>query len=297
MIRKTPLLAAPVLGKHCFLKYENLQTTGSFKIRGAVEALKRLVADGGKPDKVIAASAGNHGAGLAYAGREFGVPVELFVPESTPLNKCERMAGYGAVLHHVPGGYDASESQAKSMAKEQSVPYVSPYEDDAVIHGNGFLLGKEIHEQCPQVKTVVCPLGGGGMASGLGQYFQGKDVQMVGVSPINNCAMVTSLKTGIAQVAYHGKRTLAEGLEGSVSEKTYELCKQYGIETQTVTEEAIKDAIIYSFKHFATVLEASAAVVVAAHLQKEVSAKPGLSTVFILSGGNCDQLLLNELVS
>ena len=296
MIRKTPLLPSPILGERCFLKYENLQTTGSFKIRGATEALRRLTEEGPRPVKVIAASAGNHGAGLAYAGREFGVQVELFVPDSTPKNKCERMSGYGATLHLTPGGYDDSESLAKRKAKEQSVPYISPYDDDAVIHGNGYLLGKEIHQQLPTVKTVVCPLGGGGMASGLGQYFAGKGVQVVGVSPQNNCAMVTSLRTGVAQTAYKGKKTIAEGLEGSVSEKTYELCKKFGIEPQTVSEGAIKEAIAFAYHKLATVLEASAAVVLAVSLELKETLSVQSDCVYILSGQNCDSQLLKKIL-
>lgn len=278
------------------MKYENLQTTGSFKIRGAAEALTRLIKSGSKPTKVIAASAGNHGAGLAYAGHGYGIQVELFVPESTPIGKCQKMEAYGAILQKCAGGYDESESLAKKAAQQQGVPYISPYDDDAVIHGNGYLLGKEIEKDLRGVKTVLAPLGGGGMASGLGKYFQSRGVRVIGVSPKNNCAMVTSFETGMAQTDYKGLPTMAEGLEGSVSEKTFDLCKRYGIETFTVSEQAIQNAMVFSYLHLAQELEASAAVVIAAYLDERLNIEKDCDHVLILSGGNVDAATLSKIL-
>lgn len=292
-VRLTPLLPAPRLGPHCFLKYETLQATGSFKIRGAMEILKRLESSS---THVIAASAGNHGAGVALAGQSLGINVDIYVPKTTPKNKCERMLSFGATLHKVEGGYDDAEALAKQKANERGLPFISPYDDDWVIKGNGEKLGDEIFRQCPTVKTVVCPMGGGGMASGLGQSFVDRDVQVIGVSPEQNCAMATSFQVGAAQTSYRGNKTIAEGLEGSVSQKTYDLCRALNVKVSTVSEQAIEKALAFCFRQLAIIIEPSAAVVVAAYFDPLFFIDKNKDHVLILSGQNCDENLLQRLI-
>jgi threonine dehydratase len=202
----TPL--RPALGAH--LKLESLQRTGSFKLRGAARKLERL-SPAERARGVIAASAGNHGLGVACAAQALGLKATIVVPRTAAQVKREGIARYGAVLVVEGAGYDAADATARALAERQGGVFVSPYDDDDVIEGNGVWLGEEIVAQRPSVRCVVAPVGGGGLLSGLGRALSSRGVRVIGVGPRANCAMHASLALGRALTVFSGGDTLCAG--------------------------------------------------------------------------------------
>jgi len=294
LVRKTPVLRPAALNGVA-LKLENLQRTGSFKLRGAVHRLAALSADE-RSRGVVTASAGNHGAGLALAGRELGIPVHVYVPELCPENKKTRIAGLGAHVEVSGPIYDEAKKAAVARAAERGETFVSAYDDDLIIEGNGASLGREILDQLPQLSQVICPIGGGGMIAGLGKELEPRGIRVTGAQPENNCAMYDSIRQGRALVEYDGKPTIAEGCEGAVVERTYQLAKQHVAEIGLVTEDQILDAVRFAYNELGLVLETSAAVALAVVLNDKVE-MVGAQSCIVLSGGNIDPALLDEILA
>lgn len=301
LIRVTPLVPAPVLGRRTgadvWLKLESLQRTGSFKLRGAAARLAAVAADGGR--QVIAASAGNHGLGVALAARTFDLEATVLVSSQTPEVKRNGIAAFGARVEVVGANYDEAEAEARRRAAaEANLTFVSAFDDDHVIAGNGGLLGREILAQLPDVQTIVAPVGGGGLAGGLGVEVVPRGIKLLGVSPEANCAMRRSLDDGKAYTAYTGGPTLAEGLEGAVSERTYSMAKDYCPDIALVSEVAIRQAIVYAYRTLGVVCEASAAVGIAALLDETASASlRGRRVVAVITGSNVEPALLDQLLA
>ncbi len=294
LVRRTPVVKPPALGGVA-LKLENLQRTGSFKLRGAVAKLATLSAEQ-RARGVVTASAGNHGAGLALAGRELGIPVFVYVPELCPDNKRARIAGLGATVEVAGGIYDAAKKYAIARAAERGEVFVSAYDDDDIIAGNGEGLGREILDQLPNLSQVICPIGGGGMIAGLGKHLEPKGIRVTGAQPENNCAMYDSLARGEALEEYHGKPTCAEGCEGAVVVRTYELAKRHVAEIGLVSEEQILDAVRFAYNELGLVVECSAAVAIAAVRHERVELV-GDQACIVISGGNIDPSLLDEILA
>jgi threonine dehydratase len=312
LLRVTPLVHAPALGRRVgvdvWLKLESLQRTGSFKLRGAAARLCALAlahearrgqedAGQGSIGRVITASAGNHGLGVAQAARHFGMSATVLVSALTPENKRAAIAALGADLEVVGDNYEQAEDEARRRAAaDPGLTFVSPFDDDHVIAGNGGLLARELLAQLPDIEAVVCPVGGGGLAGGLGVELVPRGIRLLGVSPEANCAMKRSLEEGRAFVRYDGGPTLAEGLEGGVSERTFLMAQDYCPDITLVSELGIRKAIAYAYRTLGLAIEASAAVPLAALLEGTLPL-PSRRVVLIITGGNIEPDLLDQLLT
>jgi threonine dehydratase len=303
LTRVTPLIPAPALGRRIgadvWLKLENLQRTGSFKLRGAAARIAAVVlaAAPGEPKRVIAASAGNHGLGVALAARAFGVDATVLVSAQTPEVKRAGIAALGAKVEVAGATYDEAEAAARRRAAEDTgLVFVSAFDDDYVIAGNGGLLAREILAQLPDVQAIVVPVGGGGLAGGIGVEVVPRGIKILGASPAVNCAMRRSLDEGRAYTTYEGGPTLAEGLEGAVSERTFAMARDYFPDIALATEVQIREAIVYAYRTLGILCEASAAPALAVLLD-DASLVRGRRTVVVVSGGNIEPDLLDQLLT
>ena len=298
-VRETPLVRCPALeaelGGTIYLKLECLQNTGSFKLRGATLAIDALDA-AQRVAGVVSASAGNHGAGLALAAGLAGVKATVVVPTRTPDNKLERMRALGAELRVAGNDYDASEVIGRALAQERGASFVSAFDDEAVIAGNGGTLGAEIRKQCPSLARVVVPVGGGGLIAGMANELVPQGVQVFGAQPANNCAMHDSLALGRALCEYQKESTIAEGCEGAVCQRTYEICAHHKLSIGTVSEEQIIDAVAFLYRQCGVTAETSAAVPVAALRSGALCVAAEGATVVVISGGNIDAAALDEIL-
>jgi threonine dehydratase len=298
LVRVTPLIPAPALGRRAgadvWLKLESLQRTGSFKLRGAAAFVAGMSQAGKK--RVITASAGNHGLAVALAARSFGVEAQVLVSAQTPQSKRDGILAQGAALEVVGASYDEAEAEARRRAAaDPSLSFASAFDDDWVIAGNGGVLAREILAQLPDVDTVVTPVGGGGLAAGLGVEMVPRGIRVLGVSPEANCAMKRSLEDGRAYTQYAGGPTLAEGLEGAVSERTFAMAKDYFPEVAVVSEVGIRQAIVYAYRSLGVVCEASAAVALAGLLEDRLPVQ-SRRVVVLVSGGNIESDLLDQIL-
>ena len=304
-VRQTPLVRCRELetgeDTRVFLKLECLQRTGSFKLRGAT----RVIAAMGAADRkagVVTASAGNHGAGLALAGRSAGVSVAVVVPTRTPQNKQRRMLDLGAELLVQGGDYDASETIARALAAKRKATFVSAFDDDEVMRGNGGDLGAEIRKQVlavaqeSELSQVLVPVGGGGLIAGMAGELSESGVLVVGCQPSNNCAMYDSLGVGHALCEYQKEHTVAEGCEGAVCERTYAVVARHQLPIVTVSEASIEEAVKFLYQVCGVVAEPSAAVPIAALRSGVATVVPNGITVVVISGGNIDESALDALL-
>jgi len=290
-VRKTPLVFAPPL--NCWLKLESLQATGSFKVRGAALKLSRMTPEE-RARGVVTASAGNHGQGVALAASRLGIPAAVVVPAICPQVKRDGMTRYGAELIVAGAGYDEAHHHALALAAERGVPYVSAYDDDDIIAGNGEWLGRELREQHASISRVIVPVGGGGLVAGLLRAFAGATVDVVGVQPRVNCAMHDSLVVGRALVEYRGGETLCEGLEGATAQRTFDIARAHNLPIALVEEDDTLEAVGFAWRALGYVVEPSAAVGIAA-------ARAGLvptdeDTVIVVTGGNIEPALLERAI-
>lgn len=299
LVRRTPLLPSPPLAppgwEAAFIKAEGLQRTGSFKVRGAVARIASLAPSEARAG-VVTASAGNHGLGVACAARALGIRATVVVPTISPEVKRAGIAALGAEVVVQGEGYDAAERRARFLAAERGATYLPAFDDDVVIAGNGGSLGREIARDLPggpgPGDVLVVPVGGGGLASGLAGALAGTGTTLVGVEPERNCAMRLSLERGAAVTDYpEGGPTIAEGLEGSVSERTFAVCREALAGVVLVSEDALLRAMAWAFRRAGLVLEPSAAASVAAVLEGRVP--PGRRVVCVATGSNVDPALLD----
>jgi threonine dehydratase len=288
LCRVTPLVFAPPLG--CYLKLESLQRTGSFKIRGAALKLARLpMLD--RVAGIITASAGNHGLGVACAAQAMGIPARVVVPDEAPRIKREGISSFGAEVVRHGACYDDAEKLARRIAADGEAIFISPFDDTDIIEGNGAWLAQEMLEQRQDLKQVVIPVGGGGLAAGLASDLAAEGIRIVGVQPRQNCAMAESLRLGKALVEYRGGKTVCEGLEGSVGFRTFRAVRQHVERIELVEEAAIKEAVVFAFRKLGLVIEASAAVVLAAARGGQIAVDE--HTALVITGGNVDAEVLD----
>jgi len=291
---ETPLIQSAWLSARCgrpvWLKLENRQRTGSFKVRGALVRLSVLEGEA-RYRGVVAASAGNHALGVAFASRLLGVPALVVVPRSVAEVKLRALREMMVKVRIEGATYDEAEAYARDIAKEAEATFVSPFDDPWVMAGNGGTVGLEVAEQLPGVGGVVVPVGGGGLASGIAVALPG--VPVLGVNSEASPAMARSLAEGKVYRRWtpqtqDGALTLAEGLEGGVSSATVALCACYLWDMAVVREASIAEAIGEMARREHVVLEGSAAVAVAALL--EARALPGEGPlVVVLTGRNVDK--------
>ncbi len=292
MIRTTPL----VRHREIALKLENLQNGGSFKLRGAARKLAAL-GEAERAAGVITASAGNHGAGLAIAARAHGLAVTVVVPTRTPSNKRTRIEQLGARVVIEGDSYDASEAIARRWAVERRQTFVPAFEDDEVIAGNGGDLAAELLAQDPAISRVLVPVGGGGMIAGLSRELAPRGIGVIGVQPENNCAMAESIRAGRWIADYVGESTIAEGCEGAVGERCWEIASRHVESMALVSEEAIRRSVAYLYREAGVIAECSGAVAMAAILEGAVTPAASGTTVVVISGGNIDPALLDEILA
>ncbi|MDQ3985485.1 MAG: threonine ammonia-lyase, partial [Actinomycetota bacterium] len=277
-----------------FAKIESLQRTGSFKIRGAHNCISRLGPDA-RSRGVVAASAGNHAQGVALAASLSDIPSTIFMPEAAPLPKVEATKRYGAevVLTGVHFG-DAFEA-AQAFTEEKGAVFVHPFDHPHVIAGQG-TIGCEIHEQTGEVGTVVVPVGGGGLISGIATAIRtlSPAAGVIGVQAKGAAAFPPSLERG-APVELGTLSTIADGIAANKpGELTFAHVEKYVDEILTVTDELIAEALVFAAERMKLVLEPAGAAGVAALLRHEESIKPPV--VVVLSGGNIDPLLLMSVM-
>ncbi len=289
-VRKTPLVFAPPL--NCWLKLESLQATGSFKVRGAALKLSRMDA-AARARGVVTASAGNHGQGLALAAARLGVPATVVVPTLCPAVKREGIARWGAEVIVDGARYDESHERALALAAARGVPYVSAYDDDDIIAGNGEWLGRELRAQHASLSRVIVPVGGGGLVAGLLRALDG--IGVVGVQPRVNCAMHESLAQGRALVDYVGDDTICEGLEGATAERTFAIAQAHALPIALVDDAETLAAVGFAYRALGIVVEPSAAVGIAAARVGRVATDE--DTVIIVTGSNVDPAMLDRAIT
>jgi threonine dehydratase len=292
-IEKTPLLYDNK--NDIYVKCENRQRTGSFKLRGALNKVLSLV-EWERQQGIVTASAGNHGQGVALAARETGAQVIVFASQHAVPAKLEAMRAMGADIRLVSGGYAQAEQAALAFAAQNRVTWVSPYNDGQVIAGQG-TLGLELAEQLPVGMdcSVIAPVGGGGLIAGIGAAieFTGRSHRLVGVQSEASPYMHSLYSTG-SQENVHETDSLADGLAGMVEPGsiTIPMVQKYVKEFILVTEEEIAQSIAYSWYHYGEKIEGSAAASLAAILNGKYLERP---VVIILSGGNIQPELHNQI--
>ena len=284
-------------GARVWLALESLQVTGSFKVRGALLALSRLKEQGQRA--VIAASAGNHGAGVAYAASILDMSATIVVPKATPQVKRERILAYGAKLVVSEHAYDGAERVARELASNDGLPFVSPYDDPAVIAGNGASLGFDIKAALGRVPAiVVTPFGGGGLATGLACAL---DTKVMGAQSEASPAFALSLERGEAvEELEPAGDTLADGLEGGISRAAFERASSVVAGVVVVSEQAIAEAMVAAHKWLGLTIEGSAAAALAPFVgtppEELRPANPDSDVVIVLTGRNVDHARLAELL-
>ncbi len=282
-------------GTDVYLKLECEQITGSFKLRGAYNALASLPADV-RARGVVAASAGNHGLGIAYAARALGIPATLFIPSTAPAVKRDGIAALGATIDATSPDYDHAQARARTYAEQNGLPFVSATSDLQVVAGQG-TTALEILEELRAVRTVLVPVGGAGLLGGIGSFLRAvaPEVRIVGVQGTRSAAMARSLEAGRVTPVPH-ELTLADGLAGDIDEFGFDIGKHALDVLAIVTEEEIEKAIGWLYAEEGLVVEGSGAVGVAALLQKKVY-KPAGPVVVVLSGANIDASRHAEIVA
>lgn len=290
---------AEIIGSPVYLKCENLQRTGSYKIRGAVNRMSSLTADE-RARGVVAASAGNHAQGVAFAARELGIKATIFMPIGVPLPKLQATRAYGAEV--ILRGHSVEESlrAAAEYSHTTGAVVIPPFDHIDVVTGQA-TLGLEILEQVPDVDTVVVPIGGGGLISGVASAVKqaaaeaGRQVRVIGVQAENAAAYPPSLEAG-EPVEIVTSPTIADGIHVSKpGVLNFEIISRYVDEVVTVTEADTARALLLLLERAKQVVEPAGAVGVAAMLEGKVL-NAG-TTVVILSGGNIDPLLMQRVIS
>ncbi|WP_033543584.1 threonine ammonia-lyase [Planococcus sp. CAU13] len=296
IVHETPLLSSALLnakaGRQIFLKAEHLQKTGSFKIRGAANAVKGAVRNGAQ--FITAASSGNHGQAVAYIAGTLGIPAVIVVPEDANRAKVGAIEAYGGRVEYC--GFTSADRipRAMQLAEENSGVYIPPYDHPHVIAGQG-TVGLEILEQLPDVEVIVVPVGGGGLISGILTAVKAvkPEVRIIGVEPEAGNDTQLSLKSGKI-TAVSGNFSIADGLRTSQpGELTFPILQEHLDDLVLVTEEEIKSAMQFVIERTKQLIEPSAATAVAAVLAGRAGDQ-NQKIAIVLSGGNIDLLELRS---
>ncbi|MFW5938872.1 MAG: threonine ammonia-lyase [Halolamina sp.] len=305
-MRETPVRQSTTLGEavdaDVWLKLEHFQKTGSFKPRGAYNRISRIAERGPDDDgsdaidRVVAASAGNHAQGVAFAATECGLESLVFMPETAPQAKIDATRGYGATVELHGETFAEAMAAAQARADEPGTAFVHAYDDPDVIAGQG-TVGLELLEQVPDLDTVVVPIGGGGLISGVAIAMQAAehDVDVVGVQAEAAATAPQSLKKG-APVANEDPDTIADGIAtGSISARTYAVIEEHVDEVVTVDDTEIANATLWLLERTKQMVEGAGAAPVAALFSEELDASG--TVVPVLSGGNIDIATLQEVLT
>lgn len=297
VIRQTDLILAPKIDPDAqvYLKTENLQVTGSFKVRGAYYKISQLTAEE-REKGVIACSAGNHAQGVALAATKAGIKSLICLPDGAPISKVEATKGYGAEVCLVPGVYDDAYNRALQLRDEKGYTFIHPFDDENVIAGQG-TIGLELLEQLPDMDAVVVPVGGGGLISGVAFAIKSLNpkIKVYGVQAAGAPSMANSIRDGKVE-RLESVATLADGIAvKEPGEHTFGYCKKYVDEIVTVTEDEISGAILSLIEQQKLIAEGAGAVSVAAVMFDKIPVK-GKKVVCLVSGGNIDVTILNRVI-
>lgn len=298
VIRPTDLIAAPNINPDAqvFLKTENLQITGSFKVRGAYYKISQLT-DEEKKKGVIACSAGNHAQGVALAAAKNGIKSVICIPDSAPISKVEATKKYGAQVCLVEGVYDDAHNKAVELQEQTGATFIHPFDDEDVIAGQG-TIGLELLNQLPDLDAVIVPVGGGGLISGVAYAIKklNPNCKVYGVQASGAPSMVNSLRDH-KQETLTSVSTIADGIAVKTpGDLTYEICNEYVDEVVTVTDDEISTAILTLIEQQKLIAEGAGAVAVAAALFNKVDVK-GKKVVCLVSGGNIDVTILSRVIN
>ncbi|SDD61077.1 hydroxyectoine utilization dehydratase EutB [Rhodospira trueperi] len=300
-IRRTPLDRSPCLSDRCdvpvWLKREHHQLTGSFKVRGATNAVLSL-SDGQKAKGIVGVSTGNHGRGLAHAARQAGVRCVICMSSLVPANKVEGIRALGAEVRIVGDTQDEAQKEVDRLVAGEDLTMLPPFDHPDVIAGQG-TLGLEMIEDLPEVETVLVPLSGGGLISGVALAVKTArpSARVIGVSMERGAAMVESLRAG-TPVFVREVATLADSLGGGIgldNRHTFAMVRDLVDETVTLTEDEIAEGIRHAYWSEREVIEGSGAVGLGALLAEK--ARPTGPTLVLLSGRNIDMTLHHRIVS
>ncbi|MBE6841482.1 MAG: threonine ammonia-lyase [Oscillospiraceae bacterium] len=297
VIRRTDLIHAPKINteSEVYLKTENLQITGSFKVRGAYYKISQLSPEE-KEKGVIACSAGNHAQGVALAATANGIKSLICLPDGAPISKVEATKSYGADVCLVKGVYDDAYNMALKLKEEMGYTFIHPFDDENVIAGQG-TIGLELLDQLPDVDAVIVPIGGGGLISGVAFALKclKPEIKVYGVQASGAPSMVASVESGKIE-CLDSVSTIADGIK--VKEpgvNTFEMCQKYVDQIVTVTDDEISSAILTLIEQQKLIAEGAGAVAVAAAMFNKVPIK-GKKTVCIVSGGNIDVTILSRVI-
>ncbi|MDN7243751.1 threonine ammonia-lyase [Planococcus sp. N028] len=299
IVHRTPCKQSQTLNgiteSQVFLKLENLQKTGSFKIRGAFNKINRLSEEECEKG-IVAASAGNHAQGVALAGREKGVPVTIFMPEATPEAKVMATRQYGATVRLVGKSFEEAYAAAKKEQLFTGAAFIHPFDDMAIIEGQA-TVAMEMMQQCPELDTIVVPAGGGGLLAGtaLAVKSLNPSIRVIGVQA-QAAPAIASLFHGIQNSAVPFLPTMAEGIKVKEPGKlTTKIINAYVDDVVTVSEQEIASAILFMLEREKMLVEGAGAAAVAAVLHRHLPFHSN-STGVIVSGGNFDISKLNACI-
>ena len=298
IIRRTDLIYAPQINpeSQIYLKPENLQYTGSFKLRGACYKIACLTEEE-KKKGVIACSAGNHAQGVALGATKNGIDSLICLPAGAPISKVEATKRYGAKVCLVPGVYDDAYQKALELKEEKGYTFIHPFDDEYVIAGQG-TIGLELLNQLPDVEAVIVPIGGGGLISGVAYALKSlkPDVKVYGVQAQGAASMLRSIEKAHRE-CLPSVSTVADGIAvKEPGEHTFEICSKYVDGIVTVTEDEICAAILALMEQQKLIAEGAGAVAVAAAMFNKVPVA-GKKTICVVSGGNIDVTILSRVIN
>ncbi len=297
-IRKTDLIFAPALceNSQIYLKAENLQTTGSFKVRGAYYKISRL-SDEQKQRGIIACSAGNHAQGVALSAQKNNIKSAIFIPSTAPISKIEATRKYGAQIMLVDGVYDDAYQAAVKYQEETQGVFIHPFDDPDIIAGQG-TIALELMEQLPDMEAVIVPIGGGGLISGVAYTVKmlNPKCKVYGVQACGAPSMVNSLHEH-KRIELPSVSTFADGTAVKLpGENTFKICEQYVDEVVTVSEDEIAGAVLSLIEKQKLIAEGAGALSVAAAMFNKLPIE-GKKTVCLVSGGNIDVNILSRVIN
>lgn len=298
VIRRTDLIEAQNIhcNNHLYLKTENLQVTGSFKIRGSYYKISKLTEEE-KAHGIIASSAGNHAQGVALSAQHAGIPCTICMPDSAPLSKVEATKNYGADVCLVEGAYDDSYTKAAELCQERGLTFIHPYDDEDVIAGQG-TIALEILDQLDDIDAIVVPIGGGGLISGIAFTIKSlnPNIKVYGVQAANAASMYESFKSG-EQRTLDAVNTFADGIAVKhPGDNTFDIVSRYVDDIVTVSEDEIAAAILTLMEKQKLVAEGAGAVSVAAAMFNKLPIE-GKNVVCVLSGGNIDVNIIDRVMT
>ncbi len=297
VIRKTDVIKSQRINPDAdvYLKTENLQITGSFKVRGSYYKISQLT-DEEKSHGVVACSAGNHAQGVALAATKSGIKSVICLPDGAPISKVEATKRYGAEVCLVEGVYDDAYNKALSLRDEKGYTFIHPFNDESVIAGQG-TIGLELFDQIPDLDAVVVPIGGGGLISGVAFTMKNlnPNIKVYGVQAAGAPSMYKSVKDGTIE-RLDSVSTIADGIAvKEPGDLTYELCRQYVDEIVTVSDDEISAAILALIEQHKLIAEGAGAVAVAAVMFDKIPIK-GKKVACLVSGGNIDVTILSRVI-